>query len=515
MFRNGTMAMTTNNFSGYEHFLCSLSSLLSISIEIKGLTGDSLVSTLGICCNQKGVELHKCREVHWNFCKEVIRLRKTLTRTCRHGLMMVGVPLPGAVGTAGVMLAYYQPDPHRETGEISRFLEEIGALITGRIVSEIEIDSLAQELSVRYEELNLIYDTGKKLGEIGKVDQTIHFIVEKTLETFDTEVALASIPSKDLFDVIALDPEDAPIVPDNSEPMALIDRHLLQRVTFADIDPPHVVITDVSKDPDLGRKFPDPFSLLAVPVKIAGNVVGYLGIAHSDRKRLFSTGDVRLLSSLAEQISIVATNDELYQNLKNFLLSVIQTLVSSIEAKDTYTKGHSERVRNLSLMIAEALGFSQEEKEILSWAALLHDIGKLGVPEGILTKPGKLTEEEKVIIQDHPERGYRILLPIEQLQDSLSGIRFHHERLDGSGYPLGLKGEEIPIQARIIGVADTYDAMTSRRSYRDKLRDDVTLAELVRVKGSQLDPEIVDLFVDMIKSTPPKATIPSEDVLQS
>ncbi len=514
MFRSGTIPMATNDFSAYEHFLCSLSSLLEISIEIKGLTGDTLVSTLGICCKQKGVELHKCREVHWNFCKEVIRLRKTLTRSCRHGLMMVGVPLPGAVGMAGVMLAYFPLGSHRTAGEIVGFLEEIGSLITGRIVSEIEIDSLAQELSVRYEELNLIYDTGKKLGEIGKADRTIHFIVEKTLETFDTEMALASIPGKELLDVIALDPETTLIHPQDTDRMALIDRVLLQRVTFADVDPPHVVIDDVSRDPDFGRKFPDPFSLLVVPVKISGNVVGYLGIGHADPECLFSTGDVRLLSSLAEQISIIATNDELYQNLKDFLLNVIQTLVSSIEAKDSYTKGHSERVRNLSLMIAEALGFSPEEKEILSWAALLHDIGKLGVPEGILTKPGKLTEEEKIIVRDHPERGYRILLPIEQLRESLAGIRFHHEHLDGSGYPLGLKGEEIPLHARIIGVSDTYDAMTSRRSYRDKLADDVTLKELVRVKGTQLDPELVDLFVGMMKDASPKVPVASGEVLQ-
>jgi len=207
------------------------------------------------------------------------------------------------------------------------------------------------------------------------------------------------------------------------------------------------------------------------------------------------------MATLAKQLSIVTTNGELYQNLKDFLLNVIKTLVSSIEAKDAYTRGHSERVRNLCLMMAEGLELEPGEKEVLSWSALLHDIGKLGVPEDILTKPGRLTEDEYTILKEHPERGFRILAPIEQLRDSLDGIRYHHERIDGTGYPFGLKGGEIPLHARIIAVADTYDAMTSRRAYRPQLSDELTIAEMKRVGGTQLDPDIVELFVRLMRGT--------------
>lgn len=137
-----------------------------------------------------------------------------------------------------------------------------------------------------------------------------------------------------------------------------------------------------------------------------------------------------LMASLAEQMSIAITNVELYENMKDLLLNVIKTLVFSIEAKDTYTKGHSERVNILSMMVAEAMELSPQEKDALNWASILHDIGKIGVPERVLTKPGKLTREEFALIREHPEKGFNILMPIDQLGESLSGVRHHHEKMD-------------------------------------------------------------------------------------
>ena len=140
------------------------------------------------------------------------------------------------------------------------------------------------------------------------------------------------------------------------------------------------------------------------------------------------------------------------------------------------------------------------DQEALSWAAILHDIGKIGISEKILNKPGKLTQEEFLRIQEHPEKGYTILKPIEQLNESLSAIRHHHERYDGNGYPSGLKGKEIPLYARVIAIADTYDAMTSARSYRAHISHEDALAEIVSVKGKQLDPELVEIFVKLSES---------------
>jgi HD-GYP domain-containing protein (c-di-GMP phosphodiesterase class II) len=206
---------------------------------------------------------------------------------------------------------------------------------------------------------------------------------------------------------------------------------------------------------------------------------------------------MRLLLSLAKQISMVITNAELYQNLKDVLLNVIKTLVYSIEAKDAYTRGHSERVSRLVMMIAGTMDLSPGEQEALNWAAMLHDIGKIGVPEKILNKAGKLNQEELANIMEHPVKGYMILKPIEQLHESLSAIRYHHERYDGTGYPSGLKGQEIPLYARMIAIADTYDAMTSRRSYRENISHEDAIAEIRSVKGKQLDPELVDIFIQL------------------
>ena len=186
--------------------------------------------------------------------------------------------------------------------------------------------------------------------------------------------------------------------------------------------------------------------------------------------------------------------------MKDLLLNVIKTLVFSIEAKDSYTRGHSERVNTLTMMIADTMEISPDEKDALNWASVLHDTGKIGVPEEILTKKGKLTQEEFSLIKEHPERGYRILRPIDQLKESLNGIRHHHERIDGAGYPMGLEGEEIPLHARIIAIADTYDAMTSCRSYRSGLSHENAIAEIIRVKGTQLDPEIVEIFINLVRN---------------
>ena len=226
-----------------------------------------------------------------------------------------------------------------------------------------------------------------------------------------------------------------------------------------------------------------------------------LCIINFETKNAFKTGDMSLLTSLAEQISMVITNAELYKNLKDVLLNVIKTLVYSIEAKDSYTSGHSERVSTLVMMIAEAMDLSPGEKDALHWAAMLHDIGKIGVPGKILNKEGKLTQEEFLYIKEHSEKGYKILKPINQLNESLSAIRHHHERYDGNGYPSGLKGKEIPLYARVIAIADTYDAMTSARSYRAHISHKDALAEIVRVKGKQLDPELVEIFVKLSEST--------------
>lgn len=181
---------------------------------------------------------------------------------------------------------------------------------------------------------------------------------------------------------------------------------------------------------------------------------------------------------------------------------VIVALVEAVEAKDPYTRGHTQRVASLALAIGRELRLSPEQLRILNRAALLHDIGKIGVPDAILNKPGKLTEDEFAAIKEHPGRGYAMVANVRALRDELGGIRSHHERLDGSGYPDGLAGEAIPLAARIIAVADVFDALTSPRPYRGPWSQERALAEIDAEAGARLDPAVVTALHVVLTAAP-------------
>ncbi len=179
-------------------------------------------------------------------------------------------------------------------------------------------------------------------------------------------------------------------------------------------------------------------------------------------------------------------------------LQTVMALANAIEAKDPYTKGHSQRVAYYSIRLADALGLTKQEKEHLSFAAILHDVGKIGVSEEVLLKTARLTGQEQEIMRTHPEIGARILEPVHFLKPAISAIKHHHEQYDGSGYPGGLQGAEIPFKARIINVADAWDAMTSDRAYRKALPRETAIRELMRHAGKQFDREITEVFVELI-----------------
>ncbi len=190
---------------------------------------------------------------------------------------------------------------------------------------------------------------------------------------------------------------------------------------------------------------------------------------------------------------------EKQRQLQRVTLQTITTIANIIDAKDEYTKGHSQRVADYSAAIAEELGYGEEYVNNVRYIGLLHDIGKIGIPDSILNKPGKLTDEEFELMKRHVEIGGNILKDNRMIKDLSDGARYHHERYDGRGYMQHLKGEEIPEIARIIGLADAYDAMTSNRVYRKRLTDEQVIAELERCSGSQFDPRIARVFIDLLK----------------
>ncbi len=206
---------------------------------------------------------------------------------------------------------------------------------------------------------------------------------------------------------------------------------------------------------------------------------------------------------VAEKVTYIAHQKELEDQLQNALIALKSTTLATLEAftetieqKDPYTKGHCSRVRTIALALGKALNLSEENLQILEGGALLHDIGKIGIPEEILNKSSKLTESEFDLIREHPIAGERIINHIDLFQAYRPIIRSHHERMDGKGYPDGLKGDQIPLDVRIVSLSDAFDAMTTSRAYRAALPTELAVEELKLFSGTQFDPDLVDLFIE-------------------
>jgi HD-GYP domain-containing protein (c-di-GMP phosphodiesterase class II) len=237
--------------------------------------------------------------------------------------------------------------------------------------------------------------------------------------------------------------------------------------------------------------------IMAIPLKVKSTVFGILCTLKRTSDRHFNERDLYFLNFLAERSSFLIENLALYENIYENLFSTLYAFVEAIEAKDPYTQQHSSRVTRYAVTIAKAMNRPQEDIDVLNVSGNLHDIGKIGVPDKILLKPGRLTEEEFEVIKKHPIIGSNIIGHLGLWTNEQRVIRHHHERWDGNGYPDGLREEEIPFLSRILSVADVYDALTSDRSYRKRLADDVALSIIKESAGSQLDPEIVGLFMEL------------------
>lgn len=209
-----------------------------------------------------------------------------------------------------------------------------------------------------------------------------------------------------------------------------------------------------------------------------------------------AVGLVIVLAGMCRKVDVLRKKQKQYHDIVN---QSLETFAHAIDAKDQNTNGHSQRVAIYSAEIAKRMGMSDEEQEQIYYMGMLHDIGKIGIPDAILKKPGKLTEEEMQIIRNHPTIGGEILKDFTAIQGISDGARYHHERYDGNGYNEGLKGEEIPLAARIICVADSYDTMSSKRVYKELHEENYILSELNQCSGKQFDPEIVPFMIEMIK----------------
>jgi response regulator RpfG family c-di-GMP phosphodiesterase len=252
-----------------------------------------------------------------------------------------------------------------------------------------------------------------------------------------------------------------------------------------------------------GRFFVSPpavplVSLVSVPLRMKTRLLGWIGVASFTKQKRFNEGQRKLLSIVGSRAAAAIENARLYEDLRATFQQTIQGLARAIDKMDRYTAGHSERVALYATNLANNLGLAPDVVEIVRQSALMHDIGKIGCVMN-LNKPGKLTLEEYEIFKRHPTYGRDILDPIKFLHPLIPGVHLHHERWDGRGYPLGLKGQDVPLIARIIAVADTYDAMTSDRAYRRALPHEVAVGEIERCSSTQFDPGITRAFTTQIE----------------
>lgn len=263
-----------------------------------------------------------------------------------------------------------------------------------------------------------------------------------------------------------------------------------------------VLVDDLGSDPRFQGSRSAKYSsgsFICVPLMVKGRLLGVLDVNDKRSGERLSQNDLKLLTTLASQVSVALENARLYHVLQENALRTVQALAFSLEAKDHYTSGHSARVTEYAVQVANRMGLTPADVDQLRYAGQLHDVGKIGVSEAILKKPASLTEDEYQSIQQHPVIGERIIEPLEFLGQVGSIIRSHHERWDGRGYPDGLKAHQIPRLTRIMTIADSYDAMTSERPYRSAKSIDEAVHEITRCRGTQFDPEVTDVFLEVLR----------------
>lgn len=236
-------------------------------------------------------------------------------------------------------------------------------------------------------------------------------------------------------------------------------------------------------------------SAMCVPLVYQDEKLGVIYVATRQRANAFTQNDLELMVALAGPAGIAIKNAAFVEELEEDFQTTLKVLANAVELKDHYTVGHTWRVTNFSVAIAEELGWDEEKLKEVEMGGVLHDVGKIGVPEAVLCKPGRLTKEEFALMKVHPEKGASLMQDSKKLKPLIPYCLYHHERFDGNGYPHGLAGEDIPIEGRVVAVADTFDAMTSNRPYRKGLDPKIAIEEIEKCKGTQFDPECADAFI--------------------
>ena len=374
-----------------------------------------------------------------------------------------------------------------------RLLSAVGEAVRTRFARAEALDqsdSLSGALAQSFEEITLLHHVGEVLRVTRPIPALLEYVCSELRETAGAEAAAACLPDGGDGDPL--------IVTAGEPPLAETDLPTLLTGLLEGADAPAAINNHCQADPALARLSGSLERLAVVPLPLGEGEPGAMAIFNRPHME-FGSPDVKLMRSSANATAVFVENRRLYRDLHAMMLDLVRALVSSVDAKDPYTCGHSERVAILCRELARELGLTGEEIEQAYMAGLLHDIGKIGTPEAILRKEGALRPDERRIIAQHPGTGGRILQGIKKFETVRQAVLHHHERVDGSGYPDGTSGDELPLLARIVGLADAFDAMTSNRPYRPMMPLEVVQRQIEEHTGSQFDPQVVAAFkrIDM------------------
>lgn len=424
------------------------------------------------------------------------RLDLNADKTALH--QPLGLTQDGLLGwIAAVVDRHAESHPSPDRDGLADVMDDLAASIFEDCSQRHELEVMTEELGARYEELHLVYAVDHHLQDhVGQREALFQSLLQSTAEHLDVDVVAFVSPAQAICQwATSLSREIH-----NLDLVMVEMRGDLFRFLQASRE---TMVLNSREDPRRAYIFTDmPYKIIACPVRTQRRVEAVLVLLSHEHKPDFTNSDRKLAEVLANQLSNLSNTYLLLESMHEFNQQMTQALIEAVEAKDPYTRGHSERVNFLSVEIGRAMGLSPEDIEDLNWASLLHDVGKIGIPDSILCKPGRLTKDEYTFVMVHPERSYEILRHIRRLENALPGARHHQEKFDGTGYPHGLKGERIPLHARIIAVADTYDSITSSRAYRPGRTHEAAMAEIDRVAGTQCDPAIVAVFRELAAGEP-------------
>jgi putative nucleotidyltransferase with HDIG domain len=354
----------------------------------------------------------------------------------------------------------------------------------------------SESLTKKVLELATLYEMSRALGSTLDMDELLGSTLDSALRIFDLDVGYVALRDRDAGSLeiravrggsIAETPGTGAVRSSMAEWVVREGRPLIFN--------PDPASTGGQVDTLTGAK-----AALCVPLVSSEGTIGAITVGSSDATYRFNSDDVRLLSTIGNHVTIAIGNIELFSSLQEAYIATVRSLAAAVDAKDSYTRGHSDKVATYATLVAEEIGLGHEQVTALEMAAYLHDIGKIGVPEAILLKPGALSDDEMAQMRHHPLIGANILKPVAFPWAITPIVRHHHEFWDGKGYPAGLKGEEIPLLARILCVADSYEAMTADRPYRAGRSAPEAVEELRRCAGTQFDPRIVETMTTVVEN---------------